>query len=81
MYPDLSYIFHDLFGTEYDNWTQIFKTFGLFLVLAILSAAFVLYKDLKRKAEEGKMPYTISKSTIGAPPEARDLLLSTIILK
>ena len=79
MYPDLSYIFHDLFGTEYDNWTQIFKTFGLFLVLAILSAAFVLYKDLKRKAEEGKMPYTISKSTIGAPPEARDLLLSTII--
>lgn len=53
MYPDLSYFFHALFGTPVDNWTSVFKTFGFFLVLAILSAAVLLYKELKRKAEEG----------------------------
>ena len=53
MYPDLSYLFHDLFGTEPDNWTSIFKTFGLMLVLAILSAAYVLNREMKRKAENG----------------------------
>ena len=53
MFPDLSYLFHYLFGTAPDNWTSIFKTFGLFLVLAILTAAYILYKELKRKAEEG----------------------------
>ena len=53
MYPDLSYFFHDIFGTEPDNWTSIFKTFGLMLVTAILSAAFVLNHELKRKAQGG----------------------------
>lgn len=53
MYPDLSYFFHDIFGTPPDNWTSIFKTFGLFLVLAILSSAYFLYIELKRKAAKG----------------------------
>ncbi|MEZ5041125.1 MAG: prolipoprotein diacylglyceryl transferase [Saprospiraceae bacterium] len=53
MFPDLSYFFHALFGTAADNWTSIFKTFGFFLVLAILSAAFLLYHELKRKAAAG----------------------------
>lgn len=53
MYPDLSYFFHDLFGTPVDNWLSIFKTFGLFLVLAILSSAYFLYIELKRKATLG----------------------------
>lgn len=53
MYPDLSYLFHDIFGTEPDNWTSIFKTFGLMLVTAILTAAFILNHELKRKAKQG----------------------------
>jgi phosphatidylglycerol---prolipoprotein diacylglyceryl transferase len=53
MYPDLSYILHDLFGTAPDNWTSIVKTFGVFLALAFLTAAFFLYLELKRKADEG----------------------------
>lgn len=53
MYPDLSYFFHAVFGTAVDNWTSVFKTFGFFLVLAILGGAFFLYKELKRKADEG----------------------------
>jgi phosphatidylglycerol---prolipoprotein diacylglyceryl transferase len=53
MYPDLSYLFHDLFGTQPDNWTSVFKTFGMMLVVAILTGAWFFYLELKRKAKEG----------------------------
>jgi phosphatidylglycerol---prolipoprotein diacylglyceryl transferase len=53
MYPDFSYIFHDLFGTAPDNWTSVIKTFGFFLALSFLTAAYMLYLELKRKAAEG----------------------------
>jgi phosphatidylglycerol:prolipoprotein diacylglycerol transferase len=53
MYPDLSYLFHDLFGTPVDNWLSVFKTFGLFLAVAILSAALLLKIELKRMSRQG----------------------------
>lgn len=53
MYPDFSYIFHDLFGTNFDNWSSVIKTFGFFLALAFLTAAYCLYLELKRKAAQG----------------------------
>ena len=34
MYPNLSYLLHDLIGTDPDNWTSIFQTFGLLMALA-----------------------------------------------
>lgn len=62
MYPDLSYLFHDLFGTDVDNWTSIFKTFGLLLACAFVGAGWVLRAELKRHEEEGTIkPY---KSTV-----------------
>lgn len=53
MYPDLSYLFHDLFGTSYDNWTSIFKTFGLLMAMAFLVSAYVIKLELVRKEKEG----------------------------
>jgi phosphatidylglycerol---prolipoprotein diacylglyceryl transferase len=53
MYPDFSYILHDLFGTSYDNWSSLIKTFGFFLALAFLTAAYSLFLELKRKAAQG----------------------------
>lgn len=61
MYPDLSYIFHDLFGTQPDNWTSIFKTFGLLLACALLAAGWVLKKELVRLEQEGKISATKQK--------------------
>lgn len=55
MYPDLSYILHAIFGTEPDNWTSIVKTFGLFLVIAILTGAFFLNLEFKRKERNGTL--------------------------
>lgn len=49
MYPDLSYFFHDLFGTAPDNWTAIVKTFGLLLALSFLTSAYFLFLELRRK--------------------------------
>jgi len=58
MYPDLSYLFHDLLGTDQDNWLSIFKTFGLFLLFAFLSAAWLLKKELKRRETLGQLSPT-----------------------
>jgi phosphatidylglycerol:prolipoprotein diacylglycerol transferase len=73
MYPDLSYFFHDFFGTAPDNWISIFKTFGFFLVLAILSAALLFYRELKRKAGLNVFKPTKVKYEIGKPPQAGEL--------
>ena len=78
MYPDLSYFFHDLLGTPVDNWTSIFKTFGLLLVLAILSAAFILYRELKHKAGQGIFQPAKVKFEYGKPPEAAELISNGI---
>lgn len=55
MYPDLSYVFHDLFGTDRDNWLSIFKTFGFFLLLAFLVAARLLKWELQRREKLGQL--------------------------
>lgn len=55
MYPDLSYLFHDLFGTDVDNFFSIFKSFGLMLGLAFLCCGILLKSELKRLQEEGKL--------------------------
>ncbi|NBC07259.1 MAG: hypothetical protein GVY26_08700, partial [Bacteroidetes bacterium] len=76
MYPDLSYIFHDLIGTPADNWLSIFKTFGFLLVLAILSAAYILYHELKRKAKEGLFKPEKVKIKVGTPPSTTEIASS-----
>ncbi len=64
MYPDLSYFFHDLLGTQADNWISIFKTFGFMLVLALVSTAFLLKSELVRLEKSGKiLPKSITTST------------------
>ena len=67
MYPNLSYIFHDLLGTSYDNWARFIQTFGLFLALAFLTAAYTLYLELKRKAGQGLFEPQPSKDEKGNP--------------
>jgi prolipoprotein diacylglyceryl transferase len=55
VYPDLSYLFHDLLGTARDNWLSIFKTFGFFLLLAFIVAAQLLKLELKRREAIGQL--------------------------
>ena len=76
MYPDFSYILHALIGTQPDNIFSIVKTFGLFLVFAILAAAFMLAKELKRKEDEGLLKSVKIKVIEGEPASAMDLALN-----
>ena len=76
MYPDLSYLFHDLFGTATDNWLSIFKTFGLLVAMAVLTAAFLLKKELQRRAEIGQFQGVPAKIISNAPLDIQDYVLN-----
>ncbi len=78
MYPDLSYLFHDLFNTQPDNALSIFKTFGLMLVLAILAGSQLLYLELKRKAEQGLFQAEKIREVIGKGPGIGDLITNAL---
>ena len=75
MYPDLSYLFHDLFGTEVDNWTSIFKTFGVFLALAFAGSYYFLKLEFKRMEKDGRL----EKIPIKNPESERTPLKEGII--
>lgn len=78
MYPDLSYIFHDLLGTARDNWLSIFKTFGMFLVFAILTAAYFLHKEMQRKSAQGLFQPVKVKTKVNGPASTWDLISNAI---
>ncbi len=78
MYPDLSYLFHDLLGTAPDNWLSVLKTFGVFLILSFLASAFVLNLELKRKEHEGLLQAFTEKERIGFPATWQEILSNAL---
>jgi len=78
MYPDLSYILHGLLGTDVDNAFSIVKTFGLLLAIAILTSAYFLNLELKRKEKQGLLGATLVKTVVGEPAAISDLVLNAI---
>jgi len=79
MYPDLSYILHDILGTAPDNAFSIVKTFGLLLVLAFIASAYVLRLELKRKFKEGKLGATQQTIRRGEPAPPSTYITQIII--
>lgn len=80
MYPDLSYILHDLIGTPVDNWASVIKTFGLLLALAFLGAGWVLKSELKRRESIGELKPLISKVEIKGGVRWKELLSNAITI-
>ena len=78
MYPDLSYILHDIFGSEVDNVFSIVKTFGLLLAIAILTSAYFLNLELKRKEKQGLLGPTLVKEKEGLPATWSELLFNAL---
>lgn len=79
MYPDLSYLFHDLFGSAPDNFLSIFKMFGFVLALAFLTSAVVYYAELRRKAKEGLFKPTKVQVVEGRPASVLEILINALI--
>ena len=79
MYPDLSYFFNDVFGTQLDNWTSIFKSFGLMLGMAFIACAILLRSELKRLESEGliKPTKTIIDNSI---VKWQDIVLNSLFI-
>ncbi|MEE9439895.1 MAG: prolipoprotein diacylglyceryl transferase family protein [Saprospiraceae bacterium] len=80
MYPDLSYFFHDLFGTAVDNWASIFKTFGLMLALTFVVTAIFVRLELKRKEEEGLIMATTKTIVQKGGIQWREIIYNSIVL-
>lgn len=78
MYPDLSYFFHELLGTQPDNWSSIFKTFGFMLVIALMSTSFLLKSELIRIEKTGKILPQAIVNTTSERMTIQDIIINAI---
>ena len=78
MYPNLYYAFRDLFGVEW-NFLRFVNSFGFFVAIAFLVAAWLLSKELRRKSTEGLMKPTETKLTVGRPATTSELVVNFLL--
>jgi len=75
MYPNLYYAFKDIFGIELSG-LRFVNSFGFFVALAFLAAAYVLTLEMKRKERAGLMQAKEEKIRVGETAQPVDLLLN-----
>ncbi len=78
MYPNLYYAFEDLFGIKVGI-LRFVNSFGFFVALAFLLAAYILTRELKRKERDGLLQSQDVKIRVGEPASAGDLLLNFLL--
>ena len=67
MYPDFQHLLESLTGAAMPEWLSIFKTFGFFVAIAFLAAAWTLSLELKRKEQLGLLQPTVTTTIVGKP--------------
>ena len=75
MYPTISHLLFDLFGLKIPLPIQ---TFGFWVAIAFLIAAWLLTKELKRKEKEGLLTPTVVKVFIGKSLSITEIFSSLI---
>lgn len=75
MYPNLYYAFKDIFGIDI-SFLKVVNSFGFFVAIAFLIAAWVLVKELKRKQALGEFTYTETIITVGKPASPVDIFIN-----
>lgn len=78
MYPNLYYIFRDLLGVQW-NALRFVNSFGFFVAIAFLAAAYTLTLELRRKQRAGLLQGTDVKILVGKPASAGELLLNFVL--
>jgi len=78
MYPNLYYVFKDLFGVKIGA-LRFINSFGFFVAISFLVAAALLSQELRRKSKLGLFQPTEAKITVGKPASASDLFLNFIL--
>ena len=78
MYPNLYYAFEDLFGIRIE-FLKMFQSFGFFVAVSFLFAAWVLNKELMRKEKEGLLLPHTRKVLRGGKATTQELVISGVI--
>ena len=78
MYPNLYYVFKDLFGIELSA-LKLINSFGFFVALCFIISAWALTLEFQRKQQLGLLSFTEEKVLMGAPASLMDLLLNFIL--
>ncbi|MGC8750963.1 prolipoprotein diacylglyceryl transferase [Hydrotalea sp.] len=78
MYPNLYYVFKDLFGVEW-NGLKLINSFGFFVAISFVVSAWVLTLELKRKQASGILTYTEKTIVVGGPASINELVLNFIL--
>jgi prolipoprotein diacylglyceryltransferase len=76
MYPKLSDLINDLFGTNINLPVQ---SYGFFVAIAFIVAGYLLYYELKRKEKEGLLGHQKKKVLKGKPASFLELLISVVV--
>lgn len=78
MYPNLYYAINDWFGWKI-NALKIFYTFGIFVALGFIAAAYFLTLELKRKEKQGLLQPREESITAGKPASFFDLFVNGLV--
>ena len=78
MYPNLHYALRDIFGIEAPG-LRFVNTFGFFVALAFLVAAYILNRELQRKESAGLLQGEEVQITVGKPASIADLFLNFLL--
>jgi len=78
MYPNLSYLLHDLFGTARDNALSVIQMFGLLMGCGFFALGYILYKELKRKEQLGVLNSTSKQVWEGKGVEIGEVISNGI---
>lgn len=78
MYPNLYYAFKDLFGLDIPL-LKLLQTFGFFVAIAFLAAAYILTSELKRREQLGWLTGVPEKTVIGKPVSMTEVLIHGLL--
>ncbi len=78
MYPNLSYLLHDLFGTARDNGFSVIQMFGLLMGCGFFALGYILYMELKRKEEKGIISASFKKEWVGKGRDIKEIISNAI---
>ncbi len=78
MYPNLYYLFKDLFNVEWPT-LKVLNTFGLMVALSFVAAGIVFTSELKRKEKLGLLLPREEEITVGRPASIFELFFNGLV--
>ena len=78
MYPNLYYAFKEWFGVDW-TFLKLINSFGFFVAICFLLAAWIITLELQRKQRQGLLTYTEEEIMVGAPASFVDLFINFIL--